>query len=480
MAEGGDNFLRENNGLHQFHPMIHPLLTTQHPPQIITGSDGCYVTDIDGKRYVDGLGGLWNVNVGHNRREVKDAIIAQMDKISFYSSFAGTTSGPSIELSARIVSMAAEEEADKVMFSSNGSDAVETALKLARQYWKLVGKPQRTKFISLKQGYHGVHFGGVSVNGATYYRTTYEPLLPGCFQVDSPWPYRNPWTNDAEELSNIVAMMLQREIEHQDPNTVAAFIAEPVQGAGGVIVPPASFWPKVREICDRYEVLLISDEVVTGFGRTGAMFGARGWGVKPDIMCLAKGLSAGYVPLGATVLNKRVASAWYRELTHAGYIMHGYTATGHPLACAAALAVLDIVEREDLPANAAKQGAHLLDGLIPIESASSIVGEVRGKGLMVGIDLVSDKKTRTAIDPDGGIPDKIAAYAREEGVIVRPAGATIILSPPLVINQDEVDMIVRALTAAFTRIEQELKADRKGAAARRKPPADAKATGVAM
>ena len=322
-----------------------------------------------------------------------------------------------------------------------------------------------------------MHFGGVSVNGATYYRTAYEPLLYGCYQIDSPWPYRNPWTDDPEELARIVAMLLEREIQHQGPDTVAAFIAEPVQGAGGVIVPPASFWPRVREVCDRYEVLLISDEVVTGFGRTGSMFGARGWGVKPDIMCLAKGISAGYVPLGATVLNKRVASAWYADLTPDGFIMHGYTATGHPLACAAALAVLDIVEGEDLPGNAATQGKRLLEGLKPIEGMSSVVGEVRGKGLMVGIDLVSDKNTRAPVDPAMGLPDKIAAYARDEGVIARPAGSTIILSPPLVIDQQEIDKIVDALTAAFMRLEKELKPVRKGSKTPNKPMADAPAGG---
>lgn len=454
MLDRRDNFLREHNTKHQLHPMIHPLLSREHPPQIITDGDGVHVTDIDGKTYVDGIGGLWNVNVGHNRKEVKDAIIAQMDRISYYSSFAGTTTGPSIELSSKIIGMAAEEEADKVLFSANGSDAVETALKLARQYWRLVGEPLRSKFISLKQGYHGVHFGGVSVNGSTYYRSSYEPLLPGCFQIDTPWPYRNAWTEDPEELAGIVATLLEREILHQGPHTVAAFIAEPVQGAGGVIVPPASFWPKVREVLDRYGVLLISDEVVTGFGRSGSMFGARGWGVKPDIMCLAKGLSAGYIPLGATVLNKRVASAWYQGVTPEGFIMHGYTATGHPLACAAGIAALEIVEREDLPANAAVQGKRLLDGLQHLPGLSSIVGEVRGKGLMVGIDLVADKKTRQPLDPGTGFGEAVAAFAREEGVIVRPAGATIIMSPPLVIAAEHVDKIVDALTTAFTRFEK--------------------------
>lgn len=451
MIARDDNFLRENNGKHQFHPMIHPQIIQAHPPQVIVSGDGCTVTDIDGHTYIDGIGGLWNVNVGHNRREVKEAIIAQMDKISYYSSFVATATAPSIELSHRLTQIAAEENITKVLFSANGSDAVETALKLARQYWKLMGEASRYKYISLKQGYHGIHFGGTSISGGTYYKTAYEPLLPGCSQIDTPWLYRNPYTDDPTALAHKIAELLEREILHQGPQTVAAFIAEPVQGAGGVIVPPAEFWPLVRKVCDKYNVLLIADEVVTGFGRSGSMFGSRGWGVKPDMMCLAKGISSGYIPMGATVLNERVADAWYGEFSQDGFIMHGYTSTGHPLGCAASLAALDIVEKENLPQNAAIQGARLLEGLKPIAEWSPIVGEVRGKGLMVGIDLVSDKETRQQIDPGTGIGEQIAAFARERGVMARPAGSTIILSPPLIISAAQVDQVIDSLHYAFKR-----------------------------
>jgi adenosylmethionine-8-amino-7-oxononanoate aminotransferase len=222
-----------------------------------------------------------------------------------------------------------------------------------------------------------------------------------------------------------------------------------------VIVPPASFWPQLRALCDKYQILLISDEVVTGFGRSGSMFGARGWGVKPDIMCLAKGISSGYIPLGATTLNKRMTDAWYKGFSPEGIIMHGFTATGHPIACAAALACLDIVEKEDLPGNAAVMGQRLIDGLRPLAESCSIVGEVRGKGLMVGLDFVSDKVARTPMDPANGIVERIAAYAREEGAMVRPAGNVIILSPPLVIQEPEIDIIIDALTKACARFEAE-------------------------
>ncbi len=449
------NFLRENNGRHQIHPMTHPLIIEDRPPRIIVKGDGSYVTDIDGNTYVDGVGGLWNVNVGHNRAEVKAAIAAQMEEISYYSSFAGTVTPPSIELSTKIIEMTAQEDMARVFFSANGSDAVETALKLSRQYWKLEGEPERTGFISLKQGYHGIQFGGTSVNGSTLYRSAYGPLLPGCFQVDSPWTYRNPYSEDPEALSEAVITQIDRLIQHQGAHTIAAFIAEPVQGAGGIIVPPECFWPRLRKVLDKYGILLISDEVVTGFGRTGAMFGARGWGVKPDIMCFAKGITAGYIPLGATVINSRVFGAWQKGIDPMGFIMHGYTSTGHALGCAAANATLKIVEDEDLPGNAARMGQRLMDGLKDIPDWSSLVGEVRGRGLMVGLDLVSDKATRAPIDPGKGQGEMVATFARDEGVIVRPAGPVIIISPPLTLSRDETDKIVDALTKALRRYEEE-------------------------
>ena len=287
------------------------------------------------------------------------------------------------------------------------------------------------------------------MNGNTVFRRNYEPNLPGCFHVETPWLYRNPFTQDPEALGRICAEMLEREIQFQSPDTVAAFIAEPIQGAGGVIVPPANYWPLVREVCDRYGVLLIADEVVTGFGRSGSMFGSRGWGVRPDIMCLAKGISSGYVPLGATVVNARIEDAFAANADFGGAIMHGYTYAGHPVACAAAIASLDIVVKEDLPANAAKQGAYLLEALKPFAERFAAVGEVRGKGLMLALDLVANKDTREPIDPLSGYANAVAEVARENGVLVRPVGTKIILSPPLVIQREQLDRIVDALAAGF-------------------------------
>jgi adenosylmethionine-8-amino-7-oxononanoate aminotransferase len=357
-----------------------------------------------------------------------------------------------IELSTRLVKLMEPERVAAVMFGNGGSDAVETALKVARQYWKLQGQADRSKFIALRQGYHGVHFGGMSVNGNTNFRRPYEPLLPGCFHVDTPWLYRNPYTEDPDRLAEICAELLEREIVFQGPDTVAAFIAEPVQGAGGVIVPPAGYWPRVREICDKYGVLLIADEVVTGFGRTGRMFGTRLWGVNADLWCLAKGISSGYVPLGATAIGAKVAAVFDADTSGAAAVSHGYTYSAHPVAAAAALATLDVLEREDIPGNAARVGAHLQQRLAAFERFS-FVGNVRGVGLMACVEMVSDKTARTAFTRASDVPARVAREAYKRGAMVRISGPNMILSPPLVITREEVDHLVDVLEDTFAAVE---------------------------
>ena len=434
--------------VHHWHPMAEPKSAEQSPPLVFERAEGVYIHDTEGKRYLDTQGGLWCVNVGHGREEVKQAINAQMDKLPYYTTFGDTSNLPVMELAERLMRMLAPEGMQRVFFSSGGSDANETALKLARQYWKLAGEAQRTKFISLKQGYHGVHFGGTSIGGQMYLRSMYEPVLPGCFQVDTPWLYRNPYSDDPEELGKICAGLLEREIQHHGPHTVAAFIAEPVQGAGGVIVPPDNYWPLVRQVCDKYGVLLIADEVVTGFGRSGSMFGCRGWGVKPDIMCLAKGINSGYIPLGATVVNERVRQAWDSDHPLAA-ILHGYTYSGHPIACAAANAALQIVEDEALPANAAQVGSYCLAKLKNELAHHDFVGDIRGKGLMLAIELVTDKSSKESFTPGDPFLELIQDLTRREGLLIRNLGSNLIISPPLVFSSEDVDEMTRILALVF-------------------------------
>ena len=449
--------VKRDNAQYLWHPMAHPAAMKRQAPDIVARGEGCWVWDVDGHKLLDGVGGLWASNLGHSNRLVRDAIVAQLDELPFYNVFRGTTHVRAVELSARLVQTLAPDGVGAVMFSSGGSDAVEGALKIARQYWKLRGQSDRHKFVSLRQGYHGVHFGGMSVNGNTHFRRAYEPLLPGCFHVDTPWLYRNPFgLDDPLELGRRCAEMLEREIVFQGPDTVAAFIAEPVQGAGGVIVPPPNYWPLVREVCDRYGVLLIADEVVTGFGRTGALLGTRLWGVKADLWCLAKGLSSGYVPLGATAISQQVAEVFDADRSGAASVAHGYTYSAHPVAAAAALATLAQIEALDLPAHVARVGERLQQRLSHFVERFDFVGDVRGIGLMAGIEMVADKSRRSTLPKGSELPQRVYREAYRRGLMARVSGPNLILSPPLVIQADEVELLADRLEAAFAAVQDGL------------------------
>lgn len=445
--------LKRDNAKFIWHPMAHPKAMEADRPDIIARGEGCWIWDVDGHRMIDGVGGLWCSNLGHSNRRVRDAIVAQLDELPFYNTFRGTTHVRAIELSKRLVGMMAPEQVSAVMFSNGGSDAVESALKLARQYHRLRGQHDRTKFVSLKQGYHGVHFGGISVNGSTSFRRPYEPLLGGCSVIDTPWLYHNPYSQDPHELGEICANLLEREIQFQGPDSVAAFIAEPIQGSGGVIVPPPNYWPRVREICERHGVLLIADEVVTGFGRSGQLFGTRLWGVNADIWCLAKGISSGYVPLGATAIGRKVAEVFEADASGAGTVAHGYTYSAHPVAAAAALATFDEIEALDIPGHVAEVGAHFQQRLRGFVERFALVGDVRGLGLMAGIEMVADKAARIPQPRGSDIPARVARAAYRRGAMVRISGPNMILSPPLVITREEVDHLVDILEASFAEVQ---------------------------
>lgn len=448
--------LKKDNAMYLWHPMAHPLAMQKQRPDIIAKGDGVWIWDIDGHKMLDGVGGLWSSNLGHSNKVVRDAIVKQLDELPFYNVFRGTTHPRAIELSKKLVEMMAPEGVSAVTFSNGGSDAVEGALKIARQYFKLQGQSDRTKFISLRQGYHGVHFGGMSVNGNTNFRRAYEPLLPGCFHIDTPWLYHNPYTQDAEQLGNICAQLLEREIVFQGPDTVAAFIAEPVQGAGGVIVPPANYWPQIRKICDKYGVLLIADEVVTGFGRSGELFGTRLWEVNADMWCLAKGITSGYVPMGATAIHEKIAKVFENDTSGNGSLAHGYTYSAHPVAAAAALATLQQVEELAIVENAKTVGAYMQQRLLSFVDQFSFVGDVRGVGLMTGIEMVSDKAKRTPMSKAHDAPARVARAAYDAGLMVRISGPNLILSPPLIISHDEVDFLVDTLESAFATVDKTL------------------------
>jgi len=443
------NFLKENNARSLWHPMAHPADSRANPPTIITAAQGVRITDIDGHEVLDAVGGLWNVNLGFSADPIKAAIAAQLEKMPYYSIFRGTSNDVVIELAEELRAFFAPDGLSRAFFTSGGSDSVETALRLARQYHKIRGEAGRVKFLSLKKGYHGTHTGAASVNGNANFRNMYEPLLPGCSHIPAPYPYRNPFDeSDPERLAQLCLAALEDEIAFQGANTIAAFIMEPILGAGGVIVPHESFMPGVREICDRHGILLISDEVITAFGRTGSWTGARHWRVQPDMMTTAKAITNGYFPFGAVMLSDAIAEAFEGDKTGKGTIGHGYTYSGHPVGAAAALACLAETRRLNVPANAAARGAELFAGLQALAERHEVIGDVRGgHGLMCALELVADRATKAPIDKATIARIHQATY--KAGVMIRISGPNIILSPPLVLDAQDVQAILDALQKGF-------------------------------
>jgi len=440
-----DNFIKEKNARHLWHPMAHPADSQAHPPTIVTRGEGVFITDIDGHRVVDGVGGLWNVNLGFSCEPIKQAISDQLDRLPYYSIFRGTTNDAAVELSYELAQFFEPDGLQRAFYTSGGGDSVETALRLARQYHKIRGDAGRVKFISLKKGYHGTHMGGASVNGDAKFRTQYEPLLPGCYHIPAPYTYRNPFDEtDPARLAQLCAAALVDEIAFQGPDTIAAFIMEPVLGAGGVIPPHESFMPMMRDICDNHGILLIADEVITAFGRTGSWSGSRHWGVKPDFACTAKAITNGYFPFGAVMMSEKIAQLFEHDETGKAAIGHGYTYSGHPVGAAAALACLAETKRLDVPLNAAKRGTQMYEGCLRLQEKYELIGDVRGgHGLMTALELVSDRKTKTP--PAKPVPLALQAAAYENGAMVRVSGPNVILSPALVISESEVGTILSAL-----------------------------------
>lgn len=448
MNKINNNFLAEHNAKHAWHAMAHPAEMRTNPPAIITGGEGPDIFDASGHRMIDAVGGLWNVNLGYSCEAVKEAIKHQLDELPYYSTFRGTTNAPMIELSVMLAEFFAEDGMVRSFLTSGGSDSVETALRLARQFHKINGQAERTKFVSLKKGYHGTHFGGASVNGNANFRRNYEPLLPGTIHLGAPYPYRSAFgTEDPAEIAAAIARQFEDEIAFHGADTIAAFIMEPVLGAGGVIVPHETLMPKMRAICDKHGILMIADEVITAFGRTGAKTGSRLWGVKPDFICSAKAITNGYFPFGAVMIGARVAEAFESNKDGLGNIGHGYTYSGHPVGAAAAIATLKLTNEMKIWENAKARGAELKVGLEALQSRYELIGDVRGIGLMSALEIVTDRKARSAAGKD--VTGAIYQGAFDKGVMVRVSGPNVILSPTLIITSNDVTRILEGLEAGL-------------------------------
>jgi putrescine aminotransferase len=447
-ATTGDTLL-DADRRHLIHPLHHPKEHAQ--ARIFVEGRGAMLRTADGKEYIDGLSALWNVNIGHGRKELADTAAAQMAKLAYASAYTGFSNEPAIRLAERIVDLCYDNMA-AAYFTTGGAESNESAFKIARYYWKRMGKPNKVKIISRQYGYHGVTLAAMSANSLPGYHKMFGPLVPEFLQVAPPYPYRWPGNGDCGiEAADAV----EAAIESHGADTIAAVIAEPVMGAGGVIVPPPTYFPRLRQICDRHDVLLIADEVITGFGRTGRWFALQHWNVQADLMIFAKGITSGYLPLSGVMLTRQVHDTLKSVK---GPFQHGFTYSGHPTACAVGLRNLQIIEDERLVERVVEVGPYLQEQLRKLRS-HDIVGDVRGLGLMAAVEFVRDRQSKEQFDLSLGVARRVWTAALEMGVIVRPLpGDVIALSPPFVISEREIDRVVAVLDQVITTVARELRA----------------------
>lgn len=415
--------VREAARRHLWHPLSRMAEVLGHEKVIVRGEGSC-VYDESGRKYIDGSAGLWYLNVGHGRREIIDAVNRQMRELTAFPIFGDYVNVPAAQLAERLSTLT-PGDLNRCFFAASGSDAIETAIKIARNYYRLLGQSQRYKVIARRRAYHGTTLGASSAVGITAYRRQSEPTAPGFLHV----PH-----------SSISA--LDDLIQFEGPETIAAIIAEPIIGSGGVLLPPQDYFSSVRAICDRYEILFIADEVICGFGRCGHWFGIQHWNVTPDLIAMAKGITSGYIPLGAVVISDRVCEPFLAESAD-GPLMHGSTYAGHPVACAAALANLDILEDEGLCERASSEGRYFYELLSGLVDETNLVTEVRGGiGLMIGVQLNAPPETQIA--------KAVVRRAFDQGVLVRPLmGNIVALSPPLTIARRELGEICRVLRSSI-------------------------------
>ncbi|MCK1468815.1 aminotransferase [Bradyrhizobium sp. CW10] len=430
-------------------------------PIIITGGKGIRIEDAEGQSYIDGFAGLYCVNIGYGRTEVAEAIARQAYKLAYYHTYAAHTTEELAILSDRLVRMAPGKPS-KVFFGLSGSDANETQAKLVWYYNNLRGQPKKKKIISRERGYHGCSVISGSMTGMSFYHDYMDLPFPGILHTGSPHHYWGAEPGETEEaFSRRRAAELEKLIVQEGPETIGAFIAEPVLGTGGITPPPAGYWKEIQRVLNRYDVLLIADEVICGFGRTGADFGSTLYEMEPDLVTVAKGLTSGYVPLSGAIVGEKVYAVMEEGADRVGAFSHGYTYSGHPIAAAAANAVLDIVENERLSDRARTVGAHFQKRLSERFAQLEIVGEVRGVGLLGAVEFVADRQTKRRFDPQLKVGARISKAARDLGLIARamPHGDILGFAPPLVVSEAEIDQIVDLAYRATKKVMDELTKD---------------------
>jgi len=440
---------------HFIHPWTDFSTFKEEGSLVIAESEGSYVLDSEGKKYIDGIGGLWCVNIGYANQEMADAIAEQVRRIAYYSTFNHITTPPAAELAAKLAELA-PDTLRHIFYGTGGSMANDTAIRIAHYYFNRLGKPNKKKIISRVDGYHGSTYLAMTLTGVEFDHQGFDLAPDLVHYIPAPNPYRRPQNITMDEFCHEKVMDLENKILELGPDNVACFIAEPIMGAGGVIVPPPGYHKKTRDVCSKYDVLYISDEVVTGFGRLGHFFSSKSvFDFTPDIITCAKGISSGYIPLSATILSEAIYDVISVPQTEGGMFTHGFTYSGHPVSCAAGLKNIEIMEREDICGHVRDVGPYLENQLSTLLE-HPIVGDVRGSHFMMCIENVADTETKALLPEEAEIGTRIANHCQARGLIVRPIAHLNVLSPPLIMTRSEIDTMVAVLHESIRATQDDL------------------------
>ena len=423
---------------HYLHPFTDYKELGQRGSRIITRADGVYIYDADGNRILDGMSGLWCVNVGYGREELVQAAARQLRELPYYNSFFQCASPPSIELSHMLKDIT-QPQFKRTFFTSSGSESIDTAIRLVRRYWELEGQPERQVIISRTNAYHGSTVAGASLGGMKTMHSQAGRPLPDIEHIEQPYWFGSDRRLSPDEFGIAAARALEAKIAELGAERVAAFFAEPVQGAGGVVIPPETYWPEVQRICDEHGILLVSDEVICGFGRLGEWFGADHYQTRPDLMTFAKGVSSGYLPLGGVMVGDRIAET---VIEKGGEFFHGYTYSGHPASCAVAIENIRIIERERLVERVRTDIGPYLAGRWAELAEHPLVGETRMVGLMGALELVARKSPLERFDSKQGVGTTCRDILVDNGLVMRAVGDTIVVAPPLVLTHEQADELI--------------------------------------
>jgi len=435
--------LQQKDINHHFTPFSDNKELAVSGSRVITHAEGVYIYDENGNKLLDAMAGLWCVNLGYGRKELVDVATAQMTELPYYNLFFKTTHAPAAKLAEKITSLA-PSHMNKVFFTGSGSEANDTVFRMVRRFWDLEDKPTKKAFISRENAYHGSTVVGASLGGMGYMHEQGDLPIEGIAHIEQPYYFKEVTSKEGidltpEEFGIQAAQSLEAKILELGEDNIAAFIAEPFQGAGGVIVPPSTYWPEIKRILAKYDILLVVDEVISGFGRTGEWFASFHYDLKPDLMPIAKGLSSGYLPIGGVIVGDRVADTLINK---GGDFNHGFTYSGHPVAAAVALKNIELLEAEGIVDRVKNDISPYLQKRWAELAEHSIVGETRGLGMVAGLELVKDKLTNQRIAPDCKAGGVCRDYSMANGLIMRPCGDTMIISPPLVITREEVDELI--------------------------------------